>query len=187
VPPTQERGPQPELTGPRVRLRPWRDDDVDAVLEACQDAEIQRWTQVPVPYRREHAETFVTDLSDEAWSGGGALFAVEPVDGGPLAGSIGLFPPTDGVGEIGYWTVAGRRGNGFTAEAVRVLCGWALAERGLHRLELHVDPGNTASARVAERAGFRAEGLLRQRFLHRGQPADFVMYGLLRSDPRPAP
>ena len=183
MPPAEER--QPELTGPRVRLRPWREDDVHAVVEACQDPEIQRWTQVPVPYRRGDAETFVTDLAAGTWAGGGALFAVDA--GGVLAGSIGLFPPADGVGEIGYWTVAAHRGNGYTAEAVRVLSGWAFAERGLHRLELHVDPGNAASARVAEKAGFRAEGLLRQRFLHRGRPADFVMYGLLPADPRPAP
>lgn len=52
---------QPTLTGPRVRLRPWWDDDVDAVFAACQDAEIQRWTEVPVPYRREHAAAFGPD------------------------------------------------------------------------------------------------------------------------------
>jgi RimJ/RimL family protein N-acetyltransferase len=52
----EDRGPQPTLTGPRVRLRPWRTDDVEAVFAACQDAEIQSWTQVPVPCAREHAE-----------------------------------------------------------------------------------------------------------------------------------
>ena len=37
------------------------------------------------------------------------------------------------------------------------------------------------------RAGrFRAEGIVRQRFLHRGQPSDVVMYAPLATDPRPA-
>ena len=175
---------QPTLSGPRVVLRPWRADDADAVTAACQDPEIQRWTQVPVPYGREDAEGFLSDIAEATLADGGALFAVV-ISGGALAGSIGLFPPDDGVGEIGYWTVADHRGRGYTAEALGVLAEWALSERGLHRVELHVDPANTGSRRVAERAGFTAEGVVRQRFRHRGQPADVVLYSRLATDPRP--
>lgn len=39
--------------------------DVDWILQACQDLEIQRWTQVPRPYSREHALSFVTGPTDE--------------------------------------------------------------------------------------------------------------------------
>ena len=176
---------QPTLDGPRVRLRPWRADDVDAVVAACQDPEIQRWTQVPVPYRREDAEGFVGGIAEETRAEGGALFAVVDRESGDLVGSIALFPPTDGFGEIGYWTAAGHRGQGLTAEAVRVLTEWAFGERGLHRVELHIDPENTGSRRVAERAGFSAEGVVRQRFLHRGQPGDVVLYSRLPTDPHP--
>ena len=42
-----------------------------------------------------------------------------------------------------------------------------------------------ALAAQAESAGFRAEGVLRQRSLHRGVPVDDVIYGLLATDPRP--
>ena len=120
-----DRGQQPTLTGPRVRLRPWRADDVDAVFAACQDAEIQRWTQVPVPYARENAEEFVGSIAPATWAQGGGLFAVEPHDGGPLVGSIALFPPRDGYAEAGYWTAPGHRGRGFTAEALGLLARWA--------------------------------------------------------------
>ena len=175
---------QPTLRGPRVVLRPWRADDVDAVTAACQDPEIQRWTQVPVPYGREHAEDFVGPIAAETWAGGGALFAV--TDGrGALIGSMGLFPPGDGVGEIGYWTVSVSRGRGLTAEAVDVLTRWAFEELGLHRVELHVDPANTGSRRVAERAGYTAEGVVRRRFRFRGEPIDVVLYSRLPTDPRP--
>jgi RimJ/RimL family protein N-acetyltransferase len=180
----QDAGVQPTLTGPRVVLRPWRQDDADAVTAACQDPEIQRWTQVPVPYRREDAEAFVGDIAPRTAAEGGALFAVTDAEGRLLA-SIGLFPPDDGVGEIGYWTVAGHRRRGYTAEAVAVLADWAFAQRGCHRVELHVDPENEGSRRVAERAGFLAEGVVRQRFRHRGQPSDVVLYSRLPTDPRP--
>jgi RimJ/RimL family protein N-acetyltransferase len=181
-----DRGDQPTLTGRRVRLRPWRPDDVPAVVAACQDAELQRWTQVPVPYRRDDAEAFVGVIASQTWAAGGALFAVEPRDGGPLLASIGLFPPSDCFGEAGYWTVAEHRGRGFTAEALSVLADWVFGSVGLGRLELHVDPANVGSRRVAQRAGFSAEGLVRQRFLHRGKPSDVLLYARLADDVRPA-
>jgi RimJ/RimL family protein N-acetyltransferase len=177
-----DRGRQPTLEGPRIRLRPWHPDDAPAVYDACQDPEIQRWTQVPVPYAPEHAEDFVGGIAAGTWADGGALFAVEPADGGPLIASIGLFPPHDGFAAAGYWTAAGSRGRGFTAEALAVLTAWAFRDLGLHRMELHVDPANAGSRRVAERAGYREEGVIRQRFLHRGRPTDVVLYARLASD-----
>ena len=180
-----QTGTRPTPSGARVRLRPWRADDADAVLAACQDAEIQPWTQVPVPYRREHAEAFVGEIARATAAAGGGLFAVELREGGALAGAMTLFPPRDGVGTGGYWTVAEHRGRGVTGEALRVVADWAFGDLGLRRLELVVDRANVGSRRVAERAGFVAEGVLRQRSMHRGVPVDDVIYGLLATDPRP--
>jgi RimJ/RimL family protein N-acetyltransferase len=45
------------------------------------------------------------------------------------------FPPWDGVGAAGYWTVAEHRGRGLTGAALRVLADWAFD--GVHRPELH--------------------------------------------------
>jgi RimJ/RimL family protein N-acetyltransferase len=177
-----DRGEQPTLTGSRVRLRPWRADDVPAVFAAAQDPGIQRWTQVPVPYLREHAEDFVAGIAATTWDEGGALFAVEPRDGGPLIASIGLFPPHDGYAEAGYWTAPTQRGRGYTAEALRVLTAWAFAEVGLRRVELLIDPANAGSLAVARSAGFTIEGTVRQRFLHRGEPSDVVLHARIATD-----
>ena len=124
------------------------------------------------------------ELAPETYAEGGALFAVVDADAdGALVGSIGLFPPKDGVGEIGYWSVPERRGRGLMTEALRALVRWAFEGVGLRRLELLVDPRN-ASRRLGERAGFVAEGTLRQRSLQRGVPVDDVVLGLLTTDPR---
>jgi RimJ/RimL family protein N-acetyltransferase len=181
----RSRGPQPVLTGRRVRLRPWRPDDAPAVHAACQDPELQRWTEVPVPYLPEHAAEFVGPVAATTWADGGALFAVEDLGDGGLVGAMTLFGVRDGVGAVGYWTAPERRGQGLTGEALRLLSSWALDVAGVRRVELIADPANTGSCRVAESAGFSAEGVLRQRYLHRGVPGDVVLHSLLATDPRP--
>ena len=46
-------------------LRPLAADDADWIFEACQDSEIQKWTQIPRPYTREHAVSFAKNLAGE--------------------------------------------------------------------------------------------------------------------------
>ena len=50
---------QPTLTDEVVLLRPWRPEDAEEVFRACQDPDLQHFTQVPVPYLLEHAVGFV--------------------------------------------------------------------------------------------------------------------------------
>ncbi|WP_206685980.1 GNAT family N-acetyltransferase [Kribbella qitaiheensis] len=74
-----------------MTLRAWRPSDAAAVSEACQDEQIQRWTTVPSPYLREHAEGFVGELAPGAWTTrSGAGFAVVDPAGGGLLGACGL-------------------------------------------------------------------------------------------------
>lgn len=63
--------------------------------------------------------------------------------------------------------------------ALRLLACWALDEGRLPRLELVTDPGNVASQKVAERAGFRREGVLRSYVERRGKREDCIIFSLL--------
>jgi ribosomal-protein-alanine N-acetyltransferase len=63
-----------------------------------------------------------------------------------------------------------------------LLSEWALRRLGYPRLELYHYVGNDASGRVAEKAGFSREGILRLYADMRGEPRDCVMYSLLASD-----
>jgi RimJ/RimL family protein N-acetyltransferase len=81
----------PTLTDGCVMLRGWIDQDADAVYAACQDAEIQRWMDVPVPYLLEHAIRFVGEQSAGEWlSQKGAPFAITCAADGGVLGSCGL-------------------------------------------------------------------------------------------------
>ena len=84
------------------------------------------------------------------------------------------------TGQLGYWCVPWARGRGLTTRALWVLCRHGLEQLQLGRLELVTDPDNSASQRVAEKVGFRREGLLRSHLVHPdGRRRDSVMFSLL--------
>lgn len=84
--------------------------------------------------------------------------------------------------EVGFALARAAWGQGYVREALPALLGFAFDTLGLHRVEADVDPRNARSARVLERAGFRREGLLRERYHLAGEVQDAVFYGLLRRE-----
>ncbi len=152
---------------------------------ACQDPEIQRWTTVPSAYTRDDAVQHVTVVARAAWAEGGAVFAVVETATGLLAGSIGAHGLRDGIAHVGYWAAPTARRRGLTGDALRTLTRWFLGAGGAARVELVVEPDNTASVRVAEAAGFTREGLLRGRMVLRGRRTDVIRYPVVAGDSVP--
>ena len=171
-----------ELHGERVVLRPWRLEDVPAVAAACQDAEIARWLAfVPQPYTEGDARFYVRDCL--AAGEDRTPFAITDAATGDVIGSIDMRINQMRTGHIGYWLAAEARGRGRTTEALLTLSRWGFEELGLGRVELVTDPDNIASQRVAEKAGFTREGILRSILLNRdGSRRDGVMFSLLPAD-----
>jgi RimJ/RimL family protein N-acetyltransferase len=168
-----------KVRGEGVVLRPWRIEDVPAVTAACQDAEIARWLAfVPEPYTEADARFYVEDCM--AASEDRKPFAITNAETGEVIGSIDMRINRMQTGHIGYWLAAEARGRGLTTAALRALSRWAIEELGLGRVELVTDPDNIASQRVAEKAGFRREGVLRSILVNRdGSRRDGVMFSLL--------
>jgi RimJ/RimL family protein N-acetyltransferase len=165
------------LTDGVVALREWRLSDVPAVVAACQDPEIPRWTLVPSPYTEADGREFIErKLSGEAGELG---LAIVDAASDELLGAIGLCFPRAGTGGIGYWIAAAARGRGVATRAVRLMCDWGFRELGLARIDLEAEPENEASWRVAERAGFTREGLLRSWLELKGRRRDYYIYSLL--------
>jgi RimJ/RimL family protein N-acetyltransferase len=174
----------PDLEDDELRLRPPERRDVDAVTVACQDPDISRFTRIPSPYERAHAEGWIAH-SAEAWGAGTeAAFVIVDERRGDLVGSIGVMRLDDErlVAEIGYWVAKDARGRGIATRAVRLVSRWAVGELGVQRLELmsHVD--NAASQAVAEAAGFVHEGVLRSYATLGCGVSDVVMFSRLPSD-----
>jgi RimJ/RimL family protein N-acetyltransferase len=177
--------PDPPLADAEMLLRPWALGDVPALTAACQDPEISRWTVVPREYTELHATEFIATRETERAAGRELSFAVvDHTD--TLQGAIGManFDWADRRGEIGYWMAREARRRGAGTRALRLLARWAIEGLGLERVELLANPANEPSQRLAERAGFTREGLLRRYRTRHGEREDLIMFSLLPEDLR---
>lgn len=179
--------PAEPLVDDRTGLRPWRDSDLPALVRACQDPEIPRWTSVPAGYGEADGRAYLLRRHDWVAAGEAAPFAiVSPAEpDGELVGSISLmrFRWPHRRAEVGYWLTREGRGRGHATRAVGLICAWGFAELALERIELQAATGNLASQRVAERAGFTREALLRSYWRSKEGQQDMVAYGLLAGEP----
>ena len=109
-----------------------------------------------------------------------AEFAI--IDEAECVGSIWLNLGLESRAGVGYWLLAHARGKGLATSALLLVARWAFDALGVKRIGLHADPRNVASIRVAERAGFKREGLLRSWADVNGERVDQVSLSLLPSD-----
>jgi len=63
-----------------------------------------------------------------------------------------------------------------------LLTKYLFSAKKINRLQLTVIVGNTASKRVAEKCGFKLEGVMRGAIFHHGENKDLEMYSLLRDE-----
>jgi RimJ/RimL family protein N-acetyltransferase len=174
--------PGEPLVDGQTALRPWRDSDIGALVAACQDTEIARWTRVPTPYGETDARAFLLQRYDAIHAGTLAPFAiVAAADDQILLGSVALMRPAweHARAEVGYWLAGEARGHGHATRAVRLICAWGRTSLGLERIELLAATGNAASQRVAERAGFTREAVLRSYMRAKTGRQDMVAFGLV--------
>ena len=103
------------------------------------------------------------DLDAQAWAAGSAYaFAVLDTSAGDrLIGRIALANVVRGAWQnatLGYWIDVDSSGRGHGTRAARLILAFAFEDAGLHRVQPAIIPRNTASQRLAEKAGFRREG-----------------------------
>jgi len=174
--------PDPPLAEGDVVLRRMEADDIGWITVACGDRELSRYVPaIPYPYSEADARAFAEHAARGWMEGGQAVFVIAQAPGRQGLGmiSLHLFATDPGLAEVGYWLRRDARGHGAATTAVRLVAGWAFGELRIRRLNLQTAPENLASQRVAERAGFTREGLLRAWLPTAGGRRDSVMFSLL--------
>ena len=171
--------PDPPLADGMLALGSFEDADIAALLESCNDPEIARYTFLPVPYLRGHAEEFIAGQAERRIAGEAIDLAVRSPRGGELLGATGLrvFRSDRASCEIGYWVAPAARDRGIAPRAVGLLARWALRSLPVGLIELTPDVENQASHRVAEKAGFALTGERRETFA-KGRRWRFLVYAL---------
>jgi RimJ/RimL family protein N-acetyltransferase len=167
-----------ELRHEDLLLRPPTDADVPAIVDACQDPELSRFIPgFPSPYTEKDARNWLASRPKEDVS---RTLLIVDQESGRLYGAIEV--RLGEIGSIGYWIAKEARGRGVATRATQLLARWAVTEGGVERLELTTHPENVASQRVAEKAGFTREGVLRGHTRFREGRRDSVIFSLLPGD-----
>lgn len=181
------RFPTLTVQTPRLDVRPLLPSDADPVTEIFADKQTQRWLPFPQEFGQIEGRSWCTEMASERRdSGAGDHYGIVRREDQRLVGCAWT-KRTDWVGrstEVSFAISADTRGLGIAHEAVDALTLALVLEHGFQRIELRVAPGNVASRRVAEKAGFTYEGLLRNAgYVHSGR-VDLEVWSIVAADLR---
>lgn len=171
-------------------LRPWRPADASVLLAASADPELARQLGgrtfddesaaaafIAITYRFDgHARNWaIVDDGDGDGDGDGVV-----------VGNVGVtaIEHTHSTAWTSYWLTPETRGRGLATRALVAAADDAFA-LGVHRLELGHRTNNPASCAVATRAGFRAEGVERDKLRYGDDRFDVETHARLATDPAP--
>ena len=174
----------PPLADDAIRLDPLEEAHVPEFVELIADEAVQRFTLVPTGAGESFVRDWITRYQ-AGWDDGSRVgFCIRSVSDGAFLGFAAIVELELDArqGEIGYMVAPAARGRGVSVCAVDLLTRWAFDDLGLERLELRIDVANAASERVAERAGYRRDGVLRNAHFKEGLRSDTGIWSRLRTD-----
>lgn len=181
--PRRLSAPDPALADDNVTLEPLTKNHVPLLEQLIDDDGVRRFTMVPSEPDPGFVATWIARY-EAAWEDGSrAGFAIRAPEG-EVAGfaAIVRMELDAAQGEIGYFVGGPFRGRGIATSCVDLLTRWAFDELDLIRLELRIDAENRGSEIVAERCGYRREGVLRSVAFKEGLRSDLGIWSRLRSD-----
>jgi [ribosomal protein S5]-alanine N-acetyltransferase len=168
----------------RLLVRLVAESDLPALLEVNSNEEVTTLLPYATWRSMTDAKAWLRRMEGIQATGLALQFVVVLKSTGMAIGTCLLFRFEEGSAraELGYVLGRAHWGQGFMQEALEALLGCAFGTMGLRRIEAEVDPRNRSSARLLQRLGFTKEGLLRERWVSKGETKDVEMYGLLRNE-----
>lgn len=183
-----EAPPRTELKGSRLLARPYRGADGAELFEAASESVEQMYPFMPwchPGYTLDESQAWTSERPSRWAERTEFDFALRTLEDGRFVGGCGLncINQANRFANLGYWIRASATNQGFATEAVRLMVEFGFRRLELHRLEIVIAFDNTASMRVAEKAGARREGILRSRLRLHGRSVDAVMFSVVREGP----
>lgn len=170
------------VEGERIRLRTPSSEDIPAIVEACQDPDIQAFTTVPSPYSQKDAEGWLEITAKKMEPE--VNWVVETLDGEFVgAFSFDKFDEFQRSVSVGYWAAPGARGKGYMREAGKLAVEYAWENFDLDKIIWEAHVGNDASWQLAWSLGFTFEGVARHHREPDGRVVDLWRGSLLKGEP----
>lgn len=167
----------------RVALRKLVREDVDELLALVRESRKLHRPWAYPPERPEQVEDLLARSRRDDFE---SLLACRAQDGA-IAGVFNISQIVRGAYQsafLGYYAHARHAGRGYMRDGLALVLAHAFGPLALHRLEVNIQPGNTASAALAKGAGFRLEGYSPRYLLVGGQWRDHERYAIVADESR---
>ena len=172
---------------PAIRLEPVGEEHLADIARLIGDPDVLRFSRTPEPVPPGYERVWLDRVERGRAAGTMEVFAALEAGTGAFVG-MGLVPVLErdtAEAELGYSVVPEARGRGVATAILRALTRWAFDEAGVQRATLIIDVGNPASVRVAERAGYVREGVMRSVHQKGERRVDAGLWSRLPGDPEP--
>lgn len=176
---------KPTLTGDLVVLRPLDEGDYEALAAAMDDPDVARLTGSHEEISEERAREWMRTRKDQTDR---LDLAIVDRASGQVVGEavLNAWDPPNKSCNFRILIGAAGQGRGLGTEATRLIVGYGIGQIGLHRISLGVYAFNPRARRAYEKAGFKAEGVLRDALLWEGEWIDEIVMSILASEWIPA-
>ena len=177
--------PERPLADDTIWLEPLAESlvpDLRWVLDGDEDT--ARFTRIPSHPDAAFLQAWLGRYERALDDGTAAGFAVRDTATGEAVAFAGMvqLDLERQEGEIGYVVAPSARGRGVALRSVVLLTHWGFETLGVQRLELRIDLANESSLRIAQRAGYRHEGTLRNLYFKEGLRSDTAVWSRLADD-----
>ena len=173
--------PKMELNG--LRVRPLRRSDADALSTYLRNPVVTELTSYP-EVSLAMVEAMIERYLGRWASGELSKWGVALAHDDRLVGTCGFneWSPVHRWAELAYDLAQPQWGKGLMRQAVAAVLEWTFQQRKVDRVHAFVRVDNGRSECLLQRTGFVREGRLRSYRVCRGQPHDYYIYALLRTD-----
>jgi RimJ/RimL family protein N-acetyltransferase len=175
----------PYLYGERIVLREYRKEDLEPIRKWVNDpAVVDNLSDIFLfPNTLNNTEQFLNSMLEGKKEENGFVIAERQSE--VYIGQIDLIKVDwkNRYARLGIVIgVAEKRGQGYGAEAIRLIQSFVFERLNLNKLELDVHDYNQPAIRCYQKCGFKEEGRLRQIFYINGRYTDMIIMGILKEE-----